>query len=307
MARDHPGVGGQGVQHRGDVPRVALHAPAGGQVDEGELPREHVVPHVDHVRSGEEDHRVPVGVAPGEVLHPDLLAVQVDRDALPEGDVRQRPVGQRRRGVAPHHLRLGQPLADVVVRDDRRLPAERLVAVRVVVVPVRVQHPVHPSAAQRVDRRPDPRGQGLELVVHEQHAVLPEGDADVAAPPLDHVDAPRDVRDGDLHVVRLLGGRGPRHQEDGHQGRRDGAQPPAGSIVVSPHGSSFVVVCARACGPGTSRPPGPVRGETSGSSRRPQGGRPPPTPSTKKGGRPGGRPRRPGRDVSVGERVRTRP
>ena len=83
----------------------------------------------------------------GIVDHLDLLAVEVDGDRILEGDHRQRLGGRGRHRLVAHDVLLGrQPLAHVLLGDDRRLGAEGGVVPRVVAVPVGVEHELELAA-----------------------------------------------------------------------------------------------------------------------------------------------------------------
>src|SRR5581483_11325667 len=62
------------------------HAAAAGHVDEWETISDEIVSHVYDVRFRKEDNAVAVGVSRREVQRADVLAVQVDRHVVIEGD-----------------------------------------------------------------------------------------------------------------------------------------------------------------------------------------------------------------------------
>jgi hypothetical protein len=75
------------------------------------------------------------------------------------------------------------------VRDDHAAGlAQRLVAADVVAVVVRVDDEPHRPLVDLADRRQQLVGQRLQLIVDDEHAVLPGRHGDVAAPALDHGD-----------------------------------------------------------------------------------------------------------------------
>ena len=74
------------------------------------------------------------------------------------------------------------------------------VASGVVAVEMRVEHESRCLAAKRLDGRQNARRQGHELVVDDEHAVLADADADIAATPFEHVDGAANMGRGDFHA-----------------------------------------------------------------------------------------------------------
>src|SRR5690606_27052150 len=98
----------------------------------------------------------------------------------------------------------GEATPDVRMREDLRLPAEERVPSRMVSVPVGVQDELDLPLVDVLHGRADLLREGRELVVDEEDAVRADGDADVPAGSLEHVDVSCDVRRADLDVVEIL-------------------------------------------------------------------------------------------------------
>ena len=138
----------------------------------------------------------------------DLLAVEVQPHAVFVGDDRECVFGIRLLPVLRcHHVddaALRHVLARVLVGDDLRAGrAEGEVPLRVVEVPVRIDRVVDGSAPDRLDGGVHLRDHLGELVVHDEHAVFPDGDADVAADPEQHVEVVRDLLRPDLRRLEV--------------------------------------------------------------------------------------------------------
>ena len=202
IRRDHP-------ENSLQVREQPVHGTAARHVDVREAAVEEVVAHVDNAGVAEPHDRVAVRVSPGQVDDVDAVAIEVQPDAVVERDHRE----ARWRHVASH-----QPHAHVLVRDDDAGRSEDRVAPGVIAVIVRVQDVRGRAAAQRLDGRRDPPGEGRELVVHHEHAVGPNADADVPAGALQHVHGPGNVHGLDLDagepVLRLCP-REPRGRDQG--------------------------------------------------------------------------------------------
>ena len=159
-----------------------------------------MVPHVHHVRLGEEDHAVAVGVSAGKVRRFDFFPVEMDRERFVEGN-HGPGVGGRGLSVAACGSKFSrQPLADVRVRDDGRLRPEDDIAARVIAVPVRIEDEFQITSTHAFQGCADFLSQRRKLVIDDQNAVFAEGDSDIPARPVQHVDVALDVRGLDFDV-----------------------------------------------------------------------------------------------------------
>src|SRR5262245_3528329 len=140
MAGNDLHVGGQRRHGFLDVLHHAEHATAAGDVHEGQAVGDEIVAHVDHVRLREVDDAVAVGVPLRVVQRPDVLAVDVNGQAMVEGDHRQGSGGGRVDLAGGIGAPLGQAHANVVVSDEGRRLTHLRVAAGVVAVPMRVQY-----------------------------------------------------------------------------------------------------------------------------------------------------------------------
>lgn len=120
------------------------------------------------------------------------MAVPVKGRLVAEGDDGE---GGRRRGRRFAGFAL-QPFFEalpcIVVRDDDRASAgKRLVAARMIAVPVGVENEFDRLVGDLRDRSHDLLRQGGELIVDDERAVGTDGKADIPAGPFKHVDARR--------------------------------------------------------------------------------------------------------------------
>jgi hypothetical protein len=148
----------------------------------------------------------------------DVLAVEMEGQALVEGHDRERRLYGRLHRPAEDRAALLQALADVRVGDDRRELGEGRVAPRVVAVPVGVEDEAHGLLAELPERGLDLRDEGRVLVVHDHDPVLPDRGPDVPARTLQHPRRAGHLGRLDLHLapVALLGGQWTRGEGDGH-------------------------------------------------------------------------------------------
>ena len=75
-------LGGYLLHRRND----SIHAAARRQMDDGEAAAHKIVAHVHHIGLGKENDAVAVGVAAGEMPSADVLAMQVNRPIVIEGN-----------------------------------------------------------------------------------------------------------------------------------------------------------------------------------------------------------------------------
>src|SRR6516162_3947111 len=189
----------------------ALYAAAAVDVDKREAVADEVVAHVHHVRLRVKDDRVSVRVASGKVKGADVLSVQVHGNVMLEGNDGQR--GLRRwlvlhvdgSAVACWAARR-QPLTNVVLGNDGRALAELGIPTRMVAVIVSVDNETHrlvrASDASQADA--NLLGQRGKLVVYDGDSVVAHGGGDVAALPLQHINAAGHRRDFDLNLAEIL-------------------------------------------------------------------------------------------------------
>ena len=101
----------------------ALHAAAGGDIDEGIAVAYIVIAHVHHVGLGEEDDGVAIGVTGGKVQRANVFAIEMDGHIVIESDNGSAPLAAgftsiaHRSAVARLTASL-QALAHIVLRDD---------------------------------------------------------------------------------------------------------------------------------------------------------------------------------------------
>ena len=138
----------------------------------------------------------------------DLLAVEVNRERTVKGDDRERFFGPGLEDALAAFDGLGEALSHIGVRDDRSQPAEDVVASGVVPVPVGVQDELEAPFVEILEGGLYPFGQRGELIVDHQQAVRAHRDADVAARPGEHVNAPSDVDGLDLDLREIPCGQG---------------------------------------------------------------------------------------------------
>jgi hypothetical protein len=136
---------------------------------------------MDNVGLLEMDHRIAVGVGVGRVEHAHRLAVHVEGGRVVEDDDRQRSLGR---------IGAEQPRADIVMGDNLDPGrAENLVAAGVVPVEMGVDQETHRLIGDGLDLVEDRRRVGCELIIDHEDPVGTDGDANIAALPLNHVNA----------------------------------------------------------------------------------------------------------------------
>jgi hypothetical protein len=190
-----------------DAAHDAAQRAAARQIDEW-VPGAHVhVAHVHHVRAPEVHRRVAVRVRRGQVNRRYLVAVDVERHGIVEGDDRQgaRRCGQLLALDELDELPSRHAPADVVVGDEQRAGlAHVLVAAGVIEVPVGIEDEPHRPVGQRGDGGEDLGRQGRELVVDDEDRVGTDGESDVAAGAVQDVDALSESLRSDLDRVEGL-------------------------------------------------------------------------------------------------------
>ena len=139
----------------------------------------------------------------------DVLAVQVHGHVVIERNDGQRPLSHRlvihvhattiARGAAAL-----QPLAHVVLRDDRSLLLEICISARVISVIMRVDDEPHRLVGDALQRRLNLVGQRCVLIIDNHDAVFADGRADVSSRAFQHVNASGHLRDLDLDLAEIL-------------------------------------------------------------------------------------------------------
>ena len=149
----------------------------------------------------------------------DAVTVHVEADALGERDdgegggrgFRRRALEELVELVAAHAA------THVLVRhDDGAAIGHVLVAARVVAVPVSVDHEPYRLRCDGRDRGLDPVSERRVLVIDDEGVVLANGEPDVSARTLEHVDARHHRDNGDLDLREILLG-----AQRGYDGERE--------------------------------------------------------------------------------------
>jgi len=185
MAGNEFGVGWHFLDRILNISDVAPHVSAAREVDIRKTAGEKCVAEMNHVRSGEVDDTVAVGVGWRHVNQLDLLTVEMDRERVIEGDDWKRRLRITRFAA--------KALPDIRVRNDVCLETEVGVSPGVIAVIMRVEHKFKFAGAQLLQDRLDFLRQRRELVVDDENTIRSDGHADVPAGSSEHVDVARDV------------------------------------------------------------------------------------------------------------------
>src|ERR1700693_3639306 len=89
MSRNYLYICGKLGNHVANVLDVTINVPTAIEIDKRKHAGKEIIAHVDDVRSCEEDHRIAVGVPMRKMNHPNLFAVEVDRQRLIKRDYGQ--------------------------------------------------------------------------------------------------------------------------------------------------------------------------------------------------------------------------
>ena len=131
-----------------------------------------------------------------EVDRANVLAIEMHRQRLIERDHRQRFFWRWRGGGVEDRRLLfsSEPLANVVMRNDRRFWSKDNVAAGVIAVPMSIQDELQFLVGNSSERGADLVGQWRKLIVNNQKPIFTNRDADISTRAFEHVDVAGNFR-----------------------------------------------------------------------------------------------------------------